>query len=234
VVERPGAATRSIRCREPELAYGVQFFDAAVFDAADPPGAVVQYEWGRGALARLYPNGAWEGVTVLGDVGVRAVTRDEATTRGILGSAHVVEGADENGCSPRLTAVTVTGADLMSVCRYGADGWLVESERLSGSESAQAWQALTSAPAPSPEAGCQGPGPSAAGEVVVMTLGATEFRVAWGDPCDEGPTGRPGNRGVFVGDERLDLTAEVMYWALSPGWSGVVDGSVPLPDDFRR
>lgn len=34
------------------------------------------------------------------------------------------------------------------------------------------------------------------------------------------------------GRERL-LTADVLPRALSPGWSGAVDGDVPLPDRLR-
>ena len=29
------------------------------------------------------------------------------------------------------------------------------------------------------------------------------------------------------------LTADVLYWALSPGWSGTVPGDVSLPSELR-
>jgi hypothetical protein len=35
------------------------------------------------------------------------------------------------------------------------------------------------------------------------------------------------------GDEH-DLTADVLYWVLSPGWSGGVEGEVPMPDMLRQ
>jgi hypothetical protein len=52
--------------------------------------------------------------------------------------------------------------------------------------------------------------------------------VVWeGAPCAD--------RGVFIdARERRELTEEVMYWALSPGWSGGVDAGVPLPAALRR
>ena len=31
-------------------------------------------------------------------------------------------------------------------------------------------------------------------------------------------------------DGEHDLTADVLYWVLSPGWSGGVEGDVPMPD----
>ncbi len=31
-----------------------------------------------------------------------------------------------------------------------------------------------------------------------------------------------------------DLTADVLYWVLSPGWSGGVEGDVPMPAKFRQ
>ena len=30
------------------------------------------------------------------------------------------------------------------------------------------------------------------------------------------------------------VTADVLYWALSPGWTGGVDGNVPLPPELRQ
>ncbi len=44
----------------------------------------------------------------------------------------------------------------------------------------------------------------------------------------------PPANGVFLSGVVRELTAEILYWALSPGWSGGVDGSVPLPDQLRR
>lgn len=239
VVERPGAGTRTITCEEPAVSYGVRFFDPDAagrdpVDLVERTGAVTQYEWGRGRAARVYPNGAWLGVAVLGDVGVLVVGRDETTAREVLGSARVIPDADDNGCAARLAQARAKGSAVMSVCRYGADGWLLQSEALTEGDSVRARESLTSAPPADPSAGCQGrPEPTGGDEVVVMSLGTTLFRIEWGDPCPPGSAGGSG-RGVLVGDERRDLTAEVMYWALSPGWSGVVDGSVPLPDELRR
>jgi hypothetical protein len=39
---------------------------------------------------------------------------------------------------------------------------------------------------------------------------------------------------VFLdGDREKLLTADVLYWALSPGWSGAVGNDVPVPDRLR-
>jgi hypothetical protein len=37
----------------------------------------------------------------------------------------------------------------------------------------------------------------------------------------------------MAGEDRL-VTADVLYWALSPGWSGAVDDGIPLPEVLRR
>ncbi len=42
------------------------------------------------------------------------------------------------------------------------------------------------------------------------------------------------DRGLLIGDDRRQLTSDVLYWALSPGWSGVVERWVPLPADLRE
>jgi hypothetical protein len=39
---------------------------------------------------------------------------------------------------------------------------------------------------------------------------------------------------VTVDGQVRELTSEVVYWALSPGWSGSVPGEVPLPSELRK
>ncbi len=51
--------------------------------------------------------------------------------------------------------------------------------------------------------------------------------VAWESKCAS-------RRGAFFSGAVRELTPEILYWALSPGWTGSVSGDVPLPDRLRR
>ena len=39
---------------------------------------------------------------------------------------------------------------------------------------------------------------------------------------------------LTVDDETRLLTSDVLYWALSPGWTGGVSGDIPLPKELRQ
>ena len=223
VVERPGGAVLSLDCGEPRHSYGVQFLTV---DQVNPDVPLGQYRWGAGPAARSYPNGAWVGDVALGHVGVRVVARDESTARAIVGSARVVEKVDSNGCAVRLEEVSASRAERFSVCRYDTAGWLVQSELLSPDDTGLALAALESAPATQAPP-CPARSPSERPEQVVLASRSGVYSVVWEAACEA-------DQGVFSGTEHNRLTADVMFWALSPGWSGVVDGTVPLPEQLRQ
>jgi hypothetical protein len=53
------------------------------------------------------------------------------------------------------------------------------------------------------------------------------FRVSWAEECGD-------FRGVFGSGVHKQLTSDVLYWALSPGWSGEIPDGVPFPSVLRR
>lgn len=224
-VQRPEGAVTHVLC-SPNNGLGAQFFDPTT-DSRDwvyRPGAIWRYE--RGDVA-VYPEGSWLGYEVLGSGGVLVVAPDRATAQDILDSARPVEGLDSNGCAPRddaMVAVSAPGDIFVAVCRYGADGWLQQSERLSSADSVRALEALTSAPIDFDTSPC--PATPELTDHVLLSGEGRVLRVEYG--------GCRGDHGVYEAGKHRELTADVMYWALSPGFSGGFGHDVPLPDHLRR
>ena len=218
VVERPGGVVESIAC-SPQNGYGVQFSDGSKFVAAYSPGTIWPYTDGD---RHEYAEGAWLGyqVTSRGTlVQIAAPTRAEVEA--VLASFQQVEGADGNGCPARLPHAAGPVADgSVRLCRFTEDGWLEQSETLTGASAAEAMAALDAAPTREPR-NC----PVSADLVMVRVASAKgSADVHW-----------QGCTGVFGwGDVERDLTSDVLYWTLSPGWSGGVDGDVPMPDQLRK
>lgn len=110
----------------------------------------------------------------------------------------------------------------LSICRYdvGVPGAnLAQSERLSVIDSVKARKAVEAAPAIVAPTACL----DVPGEQVVL-IASDQGDLAW----------------VHLGqcqgldDDRTHLlTGDVLFWVLSPGWSGPVD-DLPLPDRLRR
>jgi hypothetical protein len=222
VVERPGVV-ESIDCAHPQNGYGVQFFDASLFDPKLGPGEVAQQEDNPSA-GLMYPNGAWIGFQGDGRNAVRVVARTKSLAREILESVGTLEGVDSNGCAVKVSPRGSYG-DAMSICRYAPDGWLEQSERLTSDETGEALAAL----ADSPLDGRRGPPCTRHGKgtTVVMATRDRYAIVRFGWECWSN------NRVRTDGQSRM-LNERVMYWALSPGWSGSVDESVPLPPALRH
>jgi RNA polymerase sigma-70 factor (sigma-E family) len=228
VVERPGGAVLSTVCGEPGQSYGVQFLDPG---EVDPGGDLGQYEWAPGASNQAYPNGAWVGDIVVGDVGLRVVARDEATARGVLDSAEVVD-VDGHGCRTSRTAGRGALAEAppgsqMSICRYDVEGNLVQSEQLNEADTATALAALGNPP---PPPGLDRPCPATPdrSDTIVMGAAGQAWQLVFESSC-AGRNVVSDAAGVTIGG----LTAEILYWAISPGWSGGVAAGVPLPDRLR-
>lgn len=226
-VVRTDGAVRTIGCT-PQNGYGVYFGDGSAISFVYESGHVWQYGWESPDQIHVYPEDAWMGFFQYGDHYLMVVTPDEETTRAVLASARVVRGHDPNGCAVRDgTDVAAGDGDRWSVCRYTGDGWLAQSELLTADES----QAFATAVQAAPPFAVVGECPSRSespGRVRAGTGGDLgSVSIVFEDTCFQ-------RRGVFFSGTSAALTQEVLYWALSPGWSGAVDGSVPLPDQLRR
>lgn len=221
-VTRPGGVSEMLACT-PMSSYGLSFQE---IDDREPFDWPVVKQTGD-----AWPPGTYVGAHGENRVLVTVAGPDREELLDVLATIRTVDDVDPNGC-PLGDDPTVTGdADSMSVCRYdGSRGILVQSERLVGDDVDAALAALDAAPETTYAPPCPEPvgGPEQVTQYVVMLHDGTRYSVAWeGEQCRD--------HGVFVDvRERRTLTADVLYWALSPGWTGSVDGNVPLPDQLRR
>jgi hypothetical protein len=216
VVERPGGASIDILC-DPGLGYGVQFLEAADFDFAKRPGVVWEY---TPADVAVYPTGAWLGYQQAGDDVVRVVARTRAEAEQVLGSFQRIDGADANGCAPHAAdPMPAVAEGELRLCRYATDDWLEQSEVLTGQDAVDAIAALQAAPAKGDR-------------MCTMALTGPWVQVSSADA--EGRVTLDACQGFSWSGADHDLTADVLYWMLSPGWSGGVEGDVPMPDELRH
>ncbi|MCW2845700.1 MAG: hypothetical protein JWN22_3616 [Nocardioides sp.] len=217
VVERPGTIVELILCTQPGSSYGVAF-SAARHDSYTAPA--------RQTGGHEVPQDAWVGEQAVGGVLVHVVAPTRQVAQDVLDSMQVVGDSDPNGCS-LVVDIPADQHDDVTVCRYDEDGLLVQSERLSPEDGRAAMAAIAAAPIRRDQDPC--PATPDRFEQVLIGTGADlgTVRVIWGAHCLAG-------RGVFMSGVVRELTSDVMYWALSPGWSGGVDGDVPLPGVLRR
>ena len=209
-VSRPGGVIPMIAC-EPSYGYGVHFSEPSSGEL--PPGTegvVQQYRGSR------YPDGSWIGYASTAGAAVWVVTDDRTSTRQVLDSATPVGAVDANGCPPRQHQ-EVPVRDQVVVCRY-EEARLVQSELLSAEDSRSAVAALRSAP-------------------IVHRLGdmcgdtpVTSIRMV-GAGIEGGVV--PQCRTAYADGENRRMTSDVLYWALSPGWSGALPRGAPLPERLR-
>lgn len=226
VVQRPSTVVPTIHCKAPRLGHGLQFLEPGVEHPGrdGAPGTV------RRTSSGTFPHGSWLGYAtgVHADVIVAAPT--EYVARYVLDSFRAVPGLDGNGCpTTHDTTAPPDPSGRMSVCRYTEDGWLEQSELLSPAETDQAFRAVERAPETAYAPPCRDtPESGEVSQFVVLLSARARMTVVWqGSECAD--------RGVIIdGRERRELTEDVMYWALSPGWSGGIDVTVPLPSDLRR
>jgi hypothetical protein len=217
VVERPGGVVASIAC-SPRYGHGVVFGQRPAASLAHPSGQVWRYDSGDD-----YAPGTWLGYWYDDNDLVQVAAGDKETVEEVIGSVQVVGSVDGNGCPVADEGGAGGGADdEVSVCRYSAEGDLEQSERLTGDDAAAARAAVEGATENPRGHLCKnGPEP-----YVVMTVDGARADVKYaGHLCVD--------RGLFVGDQRRELTEDVLYWALSPGWSGSVESWVPLPPKLR-
>ena len=198
VVERPGAVSIDILCT-PMYGYGVQFSEGggAGFEAFSP-GTVNR------SVSEDYPEGSWQGYEQAGGTRVLVVAPTQREAEAVLGSFEHVTGVDANGCAPRDGEPGKAPAGQVRLCRY-LDGGLEQSELLTGQDAADAVAALDAAP-DRPALAC----PNVVGSSVVVTS-AEKTGVVQLETC----------AGLFGwGGVQHDLTADILHWVLSPGWTG--------------
>ena len=215
-VGRPGGTSPMIACT-PGSSYGVTFQE---IDEAEPFDWPVVTQTGE-----AWPAGTYVGAHGEDGVLVTVAGPDREEVSAVLSTVTAFDGVDPHGCTATADEPAEHG-ELMSICRYDADGRLVQSERLSESDSATALQ-LVQATVGS-DADCFGRDTTPS-SFVLMSTREEQFRVVFESEACE-------TRGVFTADggERLGrLTPDVLWWAISPGWSGAVDGAVPLPTELR-
>ncbi len=213
-VQRPGTVSNDILC-EPASTYGLTFQE--IDNKDDFLWPIVHQS-----------DGGWPEENVVGGRGIGGVLAMVATptidpAAQILDSMRAIgPQGDPNGCRSRYTPDAANPPEgALSVCRYD-DTWALEqSEALVGEDAGDAVRALQAAP----EAGecadtSQGSEPH---QVVVLQAAGVSATVDLVDGCSR----------VTVDGQVRELTAEVVFWALSPGWSGSVPGDVPLPSELR-
>jgi hypothetical protein len=224
VVERPGGATLAIACT-PANGFGLTFGSSAAVSPAYESGEVWQYEAGD----EEYVPGSWLGYWYDDTRLVQVNAADKATVQAVLDSVQVVDSVDGNGCPVTRQEGFTTDSDQMSVCRYDAAGDLEQSELLSTDDTASAIAALHDAPAADP--GKQGDacaGPQTERVVVDLITTDVSSEAILQAPCPYQP-------GITSGGESFqELTPDVLYWALSPGWSGGLGNGVRLPEKLRE
>jgi hypothetical protein len=214
-VQRPGVVSNDILC-EPASTYGISFQE---IDNRD------DFEWPD----VHQDSGGWPEQNAVGGRGIGGVLVMVATPEAdeglsILATMRPIgPDGDANGCRARLTGDGASPPEGgLSVCRYDGTGALEQSEALFGEDAGKAVTALQAAPDPGACADTsQGSQPH---EVVVMKAAGVSARVDLVAGCPR----------VTVDGKVRDLTSDVVYWALSPGWSGEVPAGVPLPPELRR
>jgi hypothetical protein len=208
-VNRPGDVAEDILCN-PATGYGLTFQPLDRDDDFEWP--VVQ-QTGDGS-----PKGAYVGGRAIGGTLVTVVTHDSDEALYILSTMQRNKALDPNGCPVYRGSDPVVPGAAMTVCRYDASGLLEQSELLVGADVDAAEAALRGARSAT-TVGCVPDVPDA--QQIRMASLAEDAEVSLG--CRN------------FSDHGLlrQLTPAVLYWALSPGWSGSVPDGVSLPSVLR-
>lgn len=216
-IQRPETVAEAIGC-EPGSTYGLSFQQ---IDNTD------DFQWPTVAQS----GGGWPEDNVVGGRGIGGVLIMVATPEADLDQALYIQSTmhaigptgDPNGCQSRYTPDSATPPEGgLSICRYDETGALEQSEALFGKDAGDAVRALQAAPEPGACADAsQGSQPH---EVVALQSAGISARVDLVNGCAR----------VTVDGHVRELTSDVLYWALSPGWSGSVPDGVSLPSELRK
>ena len=198
---------RADRLRPEAFGYGVSFQEIDNRDDFQWP--VVQQP------GDSWPQGAYVGGRGIGGVLVMVACRTRPWPRS-PGLGAVQRRRDPNGCPVDSSSDPVVPGDAMTVCRYDDAG---RSSRASCSVAPisrpRSWPSGRRRPRPPP---------------TVTRSRRQTIRLA-SVAEDAGIDLSCGT--LTVHGEARRLTADVLYWALSPGWSGSVPDDVSLPSELR-
>ncbi|GAB3250302.1 hypothetical protein [Nocardioides dilutus] len=218
-VSRPGGVVPAIACT-PGSSYGLTFQEIDMADTDEP------FDWPVVAqTGDAWPPGTFVGAHGEDGVLVTVAGPDRDEVVAVLSTVGYFDPVDPNGCSVTDDGGPGTaGKGEVPVCRYDEQGRLLQTEKLTGGDAEAAVAAVRASPQDDDGRTCQN-GPT---EYVVMGVEGdrVEVQYAGNSVCVD--------RGVFVEGIRHEMTADVLYWALSPGWTGAVDAGVPLPDPLRQ
>ena len=216
-VDRPGGVQTLVLCT-PGSGYGVSFAPKQQGGEVDWPVAEQHSD--------AWPDGAFVGAVTVGGVVVTVAAPEVNVALEVLGSVRAIgPQGDPNGCtSSRGEAPPMAVSDgAMRICRYDAQGLLEQSEVLAGEDTERAVAALEAAPEAADS--CMR-NVTDVEPIVRLDTSSISVNVDLGGEC-------PTVHGHGVGQDRT-ITPDVLYWALSPGWSGSVPGDVSLPSELRR
>jgi hypothetical protein len=205
-VGRPGGVVSAIGCT-PGSSYGVTFQDIEMTETDQPFGWPVVAQTGD-----AWPAGTFVGAEGVEGVLVTVAGPDRDQVAAVLATVQAFGATDPNGCNPRVGddgLRVVYGEPTMAVCRYDTSGLLEQSELLTGSDAVDAAEALDGTV--DGDLDCQpAEGPGATIEMFDMERhvsieldGACTVVEGWPD-------------GI--------ATPDVLWWALSPGWTGDATG----------
>jgi hypothetical protein len=218
-VGRPGGVVPSIACT-PGSSYGLTFQEIEMKETDEP------FDWPVVAQAGdAWPPGTYVGAHGAEGVLVTVAGPDQDLVSQVLATVSTFRPVDPNGCSATDDGGPGTaGKDEVPVCRYDETGRLVQSEKLTGDDAIAAAEAVGSTPQEDGGNLCENPD----SEYVVLGVEGERVEVRYAGPLD------CADQGVFI--EGLDhaLTADVLYWALSPGWTGSAGSHAPLPPQLRQ
>ena len=212
LISRPGGMSEMIAC-SPQSSYGVMFQTVDTKDTAEP------FDW-----PVVEQNGdAWPAHTFVGAHGVDGVLvtvagPDRDKVARVLETVGSFGDTDPNGCSSSVDGgISLARQGAMSVCRYDTTGALEQSELLLDGDAADAAAALDGMR--QGDLDCQpADGP---GQVVKMFDGARDVTIELDGACT-----------VAVGTPSGIVGPDVLWWALSPGWTGDATG-LPLGSVLR-
>ena len=209
LVERPGGVSTLVACGPNAFGYGVRFQEV---DNTD------DFEWPLVEQSGdTWAPGTFVGARGRGGILVEVALPDSDLAAQILASVQVNERLDPNGCPVDSSSDPVVPGDTMTVCRYDDAGLLDQSELLSGADLKAAELALWAAPDASTLGACD----AFPGQTIRLASVAEDAGIDLS--CGT----------LLVHGEARRLTEDVLYWALSPGWSGSVRDGVSLPSELR-
>ena len=211
-ITRPGGMSEMIACT-PVSSYGISFQEIEMKDTDEPFDWPVVTQTGE-----AWPPSTYVGAHGEDGVLVTVAGPDRQEVVDVLATVRPVDGVDPNGCGVILDVDPRPAPETMSVCRYDARGSLEQSEVLTGDDALAAGKRLDLARVG--ELDCQ---PSEAPpETIRMQGDRHDVSIELDGACT-----------VIEGmSEPRIADPDVLWWALSPGWTGDATG-LPMGSVLR-